>query len=90
MAERRVTIKEAARDFTKIAKAIDRELELTVTRRGTPVLSIVSYTEWLNLKRRLAYLESVLFGERLKEEGKARGLRAADLVREAREESVAQ
>jgi prevent-host-death family protein len=86
MTEKQVTIKEAARDFTKIARAVNEDLEYIVTRRGTPVLSITSYNERLRCKRRLAYLESVVFGDRLRREGKAKGLLAADLIREARED----
>lgn len=78
-----VSIKEAVRDLTKLIRVVEeRDEVITITRHRAPAAVLLSPEAFSKLTRRLAYLETVVLAARFQ----GRGLRASELVGEARQD----
>jgi prevent-host-death family protein len=67
MIPQKVTIVEGKRDFTRIVKKVSEDAEdIIITKRGKPVVVLLSYREYKEIKRLRSYLKMLQISESLK------------------------
>jgi prevent-host-death family protein len=67
MIPQKVTIVEGKRDFTGIVKKVSEDAEdIVITKRGKPVVVLLSYREYKEIKRLRSYLKMLQISESLK------------------------
>lgn len=67
MIPQKVTIVEGKRDFTSIVKKASEDAEdIIITKRGKPVVVLLSYREYKEIKRLRSYLKMLQISESLK------------------------
>ena len=67
MIAQKVTIVEGKRDFTSIVKKVSENAEdIVITKRGKPVVVLLSYREYKEVKRLRSYLKMLQISESLK------------------------
>ena len=67
MIPQKVTIVEGKRDFTRIVKKVSEDAkDIVITKRGKPVVVLLSYTEYKEMKRLRSYLKMLQISESLK------------------------
>lgn len=65
--EQKVTIVEGKRGFTSIVKKISEDAEdIIITKRGKPVVVLISYEQYKEIKRLRSYLKMLQISESLK------------------------
>ena len=80
---KQVSVAEAKRDLTKLFhEAEEKQIEIVVTRRGTPFMVILRYEDYERLERLRGYLNMVRISEELKESG----ISATEIYEESRRE----
>lgn len=80
---KQVSVAEAKRDLTKLLREVEeKQLEITITRRGEPYMMIVRYKDYERLRRVRAYVDLVKISEELK----GSGLKASEIYQESRRE----
>ena len=67
MIPQKVTIVEGKRDFTRIVKKVSEDAEdIIITKRGKPVVVLLCYREYKEIKRLRSYLKMLQISESLK------------------------
>ncbi len=67
MIPQKVTIVEGKRDFTRIVKKVSEDAEdIIITKRGKPVVVLLCYREYKEMKRLRSYLKMLQISESLK------------------------
>ena len=67
MIPQKVTIVEGKRDFTSIVKKASEDAEdIIITKRGKPVVVLLSYREYKEINRLRSYLKMLQISESLK------------------------
>jgi len=67
MIPQKATIVEGKRDFTSIVKKVSEDAEdIVITKRGKPVVVLLSYKEYKEIKRLRSYLKMLQISESLK------------------------
>jgi len=67
MIPQKVTIVEGKRDFTRIVKKASEDAEdIIITKRGKPVVVLLSYREYKEINRLRSYLKMLQISESLK------------------------
>ena len=67
MIPQKATIVEGKRDFTSIVKKVSEDAEdIVITKRGKPVVVLLSYKEYKEIKRLRSYLKMLQISEGLK------------------------
>lgn len=67
MITQKVTIVEGKRDFTRIVKKVSEDAEdIIITKRGKPVVVLLCYREYKEIKRLRSYLKMLQISESLK------------------------
>lgn len=67
MITQKVTIVEGKRDFTRIVKKVSEDAEdIIITKRGKPVVVLLCYREYKEMKRLRSYLKMLQISESLK------------------------
>jgi len=80
---KQVSVAEAKRDLTKLLReAEEKRMEIVVTRRRVPYMTIVRYEDYVRLSRIQAYLDLVRISQRLK----SSGLKTSEIYEESRRE----
>lgn len=80
---KQVSVAEAKRDLTKLLReAEEKQMEIVVTRRGTPFMVILRYEDYQRLERLRGYLNMVRISEELKDSG----ISATEVYEESRRE----
>ncbi len=83
MIPQKVTIVEGKRDFTSIVKKVSEDAkDIVITKRGKPVVVLLSYTEYKEINRLRSYLKMLQISESLKKYQ----ITAAQIYEESRKE----
>ena len=67
MTPQKATIVEGKRDFTSIVKKVSEDAQdVVITKKGKPVVVLLSYKEYKKIKRLRSYLKMLQISESLK------------------------